>query len=234
MVLQRQTTRARTSGPACWQLSGALKYLGFDSEVIAACAQVMRDDDASPDRVGVPDQAPTLRDDGGTDGHAVLWTESFRLLIDPAIVLSRHMRAVAQGDPVLSFPVLLPVPDRATLFGPAVLCSSSRPSLNIAWGLLPHRTQALTPTPGSDLEVALAYGKLALAHATLQIIQGLDGVLRHGTLAYPLLPDRGPPRRPQPATPLPSKPPAAFLRLSRTWTPGARDATASPAAPGTT
>jgi hypothetical protein len=112
-------TPADRAVSASWQLSGTLRYLGFDSEVIAACALVMRDDDASPDHVGARDQVPTLREDGSTDGHAVVWAESLGLLIDPAIVLSRHMQAVAQGDPVLSFPVVLSVPDRETLYGPS-------------------------------------------------------------------------------------------------------------------
>jgi hypothetical protein len=147
----------------------------------------------------------------------VLWAESFGMLVDPTIVLSRHLQAVAQGDPVLSFPVVLPIPDRETLFGPVAIASSSRPSLSIMWGLLPQWTQALTPPPGSDLEAGIAYGQLALAHATLQIIQGLDRVR----------PDLGGLRtlHPQIAAfldgrsqlpPLPEEPPAAFRGLS--WT----------------
>ena len=72
---------------------------------------------------------------------------------------------------------MLPVPDdREALFGPAMIKSSSRPSLNLAWGLMPHWTQALTPVPGSDLDASLDAGKITLAHATLEIIRELDGV----------------------------------------------------------
>jgi hypothetical protein len=53
-------------------LNGALEHLGFASEVIAARARVTRDGDANPDHLGV-NQAPRLREDGSTDGHAVLW-----------------------------------------------------------------------------------------------------------------------------------------------------------------
>jgi hypothetical protein len=205
--------------PLCWQLNGALEYLGLASEVIAAGGLVTRDGDATPDHVGVA-QVPSLRADGSTDGHAVLWAESFGLLVDPTIVLSRHVQAVAQGDPVLSFPVVIRVPDRETLFGADALGSSSRPSLSIMWGLLPQWTQALTPPLGSDLEAGIAYGKLALAHAILQIIQGLARVRSDlGGLRslYPQITaflDDGGSQLPS----LPKKPPAAFRGLS--WTSG--------------
>jgi hypothetical protein len=202
--------------PVCWQLNGAMEHLGLASEVIAARALVTRDGNATLDQVGV-NQVPSLEADGSTDGHAVLWAESFGMLVDPTIVLSRHLQSVAQGNPVLSFPVVLRVPDRETLFGADALCSSSRPSLSIMWGLLPQWTQALTPPPGSDLQAGIAYGQLALAHATLQIIQGLDRVR----------PDLGGLRtlHPQIAAfldgrsqlpPLLEEPPAAFRGLS--WT----------------
>jgi hypothetical protein len=53
-----------------------------------------------------------------------------------------------------------------------MITSSSRPSLNLAWGLIPHWTQALTPVSGSGLDAA----KITLAHVTLEVIWELDGV----------------------------------------------------------
>jgi hypothetical protein len=78
---------------------------------------------------------------------------------------------------MVSFPIMLPVPeDREALLGPDMITSSSRPSLNLAWGLMPHWTQALTPVPGSGLGASLEAGKITLAHATLEIIRELDSV----------------------------------------------------------
>lgn len=119
-----------------------------------------------------------LDDDGTTDGHAVVWAASFRQLVDPAITGARHVRAAAEGRPAFTFPVVLPVASREVLLAPAVLTSSSRPALNIAWGLFPQWTPALTPAPGSNLDTALSYGKLALAHDTLDVIRELNGA-RH-------------------------------------------------------
>lgn len=202
--------------PVCWQLQGGLEYLGFDSEVIAASSLVMRDADNRPEQVGQNDRLPSLRDDGSTNGHAVIWAASFGQLVDPTIVRARYLQAVTQDHPGVSFPVMLPVADRDTLFGPAAICSSSRPTLTIAWALLPHWTQALIPSPGSDLDAAIAYGKLALAHTTLEVIRGLN-VVRPDTeqlrALYPplaaLLNGTSQLLR------LPSEPSAAFIRLLR-------------------
>lgn len=200
--------------PLCWQLQGGLEYLGFDSEVIAASCLVIHEGDSQPEYIGRSDRLPSLRDDGSTDGHAVVWAASFGQLVDPAIVRARYLQTVAQDYPGVSFPVMLPIADRDTLFGPAAICSSSRPTLTIAWGLLPHWTQALAPRPGSDLDTAIAYSKLALAHTTLGVIRGLNVVrldaeqLRaHYPQLAALLDGRS--QLPQ----LPGDPPAAFRRL---------------------
>lgn len=167
-------TPGARSVPACWQLHGALSHLGFDSEVMGAMALVVPGEDGVPEAVGRTQGMPTLNEDGRTDGHAVLWAKSFGLLVDPAIVLAPHVRAVAQGDPVLSFPVMLPVPDdREALLGPAMITSSSRPPLRLAWVLLPNWTQALNPAPGSGLDASVEAGKITLAHATLEILREL-------------------------------------------------------------
>lgn len=207
-------TPAACSVPVCWQLQGCLEYLGFDSEVIAASSLVMRDGDNRPERVGQIDHLPSLKDDGSTNGHVVVWADSFGQLVDPTIVRAQYLQAMAQGHPGLSFPVMLPVADRDTLFGATVICSSSRPTLNIAWGLLPHWTQALTPRPGSDLDTGIAYGKLAVAHITLEVVRGLN-IVRADTeqlrALYPALAAllNGSSQLPR----LPDEPPAAFMRL---------------------
>jgi hypothetical protein len=106
-------------------------------------------------------------------------------------VLAGHVRDAANGDPMMTFPVMLPVPDdRQALLEPDVLASSSRPTLNLAWGLMPHWTQALTPVPGSGLHASLEAVKITLARATLEIIRELHGVrtdLARMRASYPAL-----------------------------------------------
>jgi hypothetical protein len=188
---EQSGTPGTRSVPACWQLHGALSHLGFDGEVIAAMALVIPDGDSMPEHVGASQGKPTLADDGSTNGHAVLWARSFSRLVDPAIVLAGHVRSAAKGDPMMTFPVMLPVPDdRQALLEPAVIASSSRPALNLAWGLMPHWTQALTPVPGSRLHVTLEAAKITLARATLEIIRELHGVrtdLARMRVSYPAL-----------------------------------------------
>jgi hypothetical protein len=170
-------TPSARSVPLCWQLHGALSHLGFDGEVIAAVALVSREGDSMPEPIGRSRGTPRLADDGSTDCHAVFWARSFGRLVDPAIVLARHVRAVAWEDPVLSFPVMLPAPeDREALFRPDVIASSSRPSLTLTWGLMPQWTQAITPLAGSDLDASLQASKITLAHATLEILRALGKI----------------------------------------------------------
>jgi hypothetical protein len=170
-------TPGARSVPVCWQLHGALSHLGFDGEVVAAIAQVTHDGNSMPELIGRSQGTPSLAGNGSTDSHAVFWARSFGRLVDPAIVLARHVRTVAQDNPVLSFPVVLPAPeDREALFRPDMITSSSRPSLTLTWVLMPQWTQALTPPADSDLDANLQVGKITLAHATLEIIRALGKI----------------------------------------------------------
>ena len=200
--------------PVCYQLQGGLEHLGFDSEVIAASAMVLRDGDDEAEDVGEYRHAPSLRDDGSTDGHVVLWAASFRQLVDPTIVQARHLQVVAEGNPGFSFPVVLPVANRESLLGSSAICSPSRAPLNIAWVLQPQWTRALTPVQGSDLDIGLSYGKLALAHNTLEVIRVLGEIrsdLQRLRTLYPPIATLLDGRSQLPG--LPDEPPAAFLRL---------------------
>lgn len=162
--------------PTCWQLHGALAHLGFDGEVMAATALVLREGNGTPEQVGMPRGTPSLSGDGTTDGHAVYWADSFRQLVDPSIVLARQVQDAAAADPLPGFPVMLPFPDRDALLEPSVIGSGSRPGLRLVWGLFPHQTPALTPPPASELAARIEDGALALARATLEIIRELDGL----------------------------------------------------------
>jgi hypothetical protein len=142
--------------------------------------------------------------------------ESSCRLVDPTILQLQHLHIVAKTN--LSFvPVVVPLPSLDFLSNPvagvAVRCH--RPPLVISWGPQPRWTLALTPVPGSDLDVGLVYGKLALAHATLELIQGLRNLrsdMGQMDTDYPMTADLlygghlpG----------LPDEPPSAFLRVCR-------------------
>jgi hypothetical protein len=119
--------------PACWKLHGALGHLGLDGEVVAAVARVIPDGNGVPEDIGSFQGKPSLKSDGRTNGHVVYWSESVGILVDPAIVLARRVRDMAQGDPVLGFPVLLPAPQGLQyLIRADGIGSSSRPSLTFA------------------------------------------------------------------------------------------------------
>lgn len=205
------------SVPACHLLQGALKYLGLGGEVIAASAHVEHDPDGAVEHVGKCRETPIVQDNGDTDGHAVLWVESSCRLVDPTILQMQHLHPVAMDN--MSFaPVVVSLPSVDFLSDPvtgmAVRCH--RPPLVISWVPQPRWTHAVTPVPGSDLDAGLVYGKLALAHATLELIQGLRNLrsdigqmdtdyaimanLLDGGCHLPGLPD---------------EPPSAFLRACR-------------------
>lgn len=207
------------SVPACHLLQGVLEYLGLRGEVIAASAHLQRHPDGAIQHVGECRSVPTVNDVGITDGHAILWVETLRRLVDPTIMQVQHLQALAEENASFSVPVIVPLPSADLLSGsaagPPVGCL--RPPLMISWVSQPRWASAITLVPGSDLDVGLAYGKLALAHATLELIRMLPELrsdtgqmdARHPELAN--LRDGG-----SQLPGLPAEPPGAFLSICRT------------------
>jgi hypothetical protein len=158
-----------------------------------------------------------LEDDGSTDGHAVLWLESFRRMVDPTIAQSRKMQTVAPIDAGLGLPVVLPLPSREVLLNPESSgITTIRIPLYIGWILQPQWTKLLTPVQGSDLHAGIAYGQLSLAYAIIDVVRGLEHVRsdlqRLRDLYKPmaaLLDDHAQLPR------LPTDAPASFLHLRR-------------------
>lgn len=207
----------KTCIPVCYQLLGSLKYLGFDGQVIAASAMVMLNGSKDIEDVGEYKRTPRLEDDGSTDGHAVLWLESFGRMVDPTIVQSRTIQTAAQLNANLGLPVVLPVPSLEVLLGPeSPGLTTIRVSHRIAWILQPHWTESLTPVQGSDLHAGIAYGQLSLAYSILDVVRGLEGdrsdLQRLRDLYKPMaaLLD-GHVHLP----PLPEEPPTSFLHFRR-------------------
>jgi len=206
------------SVPACHLLQGALKYLGLQGQVIAASAHVLHDASGVADDIGECQQAPIVRDDGDCDGHAVLWVESSRRLVDPTVLQLQHLHAAAEDNTSFGVPVMVPLPSLDSLLDPvpgtAVMCL--RPPLVISWVAQPRWAQAVTPVPGSDLDTGLSYGKLALAHVIFELIQGLRNFrsdMAQVNALYPILADLLDGRSHLPG--LLAEPPAAFLRICR-------------------
>ena len=203
---------------ACHLLQGALQYLGLQGQVIAASAHVVHDVSGAADNIGECLRAPIVRDDGDSDGHAVLWVESSRRLIDPTVLQLQRLHAAAEDNTSFGVPVMLPLPSLDSLLDPApgmaVMCL--RPPLVISWVAQPRWAQAVTPAPGSDLDTGLGYGKLALAHSILELIQGLRNFcsdLARVNALHPVLADLLDRRRHLPG--LFAEPPGAFLRICR-------------------
>ena len=203
---------------ACHLLQGALKYLGLRGQVIAASAHVLHDGSGAVDDIGECQRAPIVRDDGDSDGHAVLWVESPGRLVDPTVLQLQHLHAAAEDNTSFGVPVMVPLPSLDSLLDPvpgmAVMCL--RPPLVISWVAQPRWAQAVTPVPGSDLDTGLSYGKLALAHAIFELIQGLRNFrsdMAQVNALYPMLADLLDGRRHLPG--LLAEPPGAFLRICR-------------------
>jgi len=202
--------------PVCYQLAGALGYLGFDAEVMAACATVFHRDrqDTKFADVGVWDRPPKVRLDGTTDGHVVLWAGSFRRLVDPTIVQAPELLAAARDDLAFTLPVVLSVASREQLASQS-LATVKGPFL-ITWMLFPEHTGALKPMLGGDIGAALPYGSLVLAHTVLDVLRALGRVrpdLRRLRNLYPQLGALLTGRSQLPG--LPDDAPAAFMRIRR-------------------
>jgi hypothetical protein len=150
--------------------------------------------------------------------HVVLWVESLHRLVDPTILQLQHLYAATSDDVSFGLPVVVPLPSLDLLYDPAtgMVGGCRRPPLVISWMPQPQWAQTLTPVPGSDLDAGLAYGKLALAHAIVELIRGLRKLrvnMHNLDTDYPVMANllEGSSHLPG----LPDEPPEAFLLLCR-------------------
>jgi hypothetical protein len=198
----------------CHQIQGCLSHLGFESEVIAATAKVTPVE-GETEYIGEHPRTPRLRDDGSSDGHAVIWAESFSRLIDPTITETRLLREAAERSGV-SMLAVAPLESRSQLLHAPGFLIQSQTGVVVELHLVPQWTQELTPVPGSELDIGLSYGQLTLAHTVIELMRGAAGIrtdLPRIRSLYPLLADLlvGAALLPE----LPEEPPTAFLRLCR-------------------
>lgn len=119
--------------------------LGFDAELMAACATVYRREDTSTVHadIGRWDRPPTVRPDGSTDGHAVVWAGAFGRLVDATVAQDPTLAAAGAADETMTRPVIIPVGDRDELL--AGTHAAPRGPYLISWMLFPDWTSAFDP-----------------------------------------------------------------------------------------
>ncbi|MFC6019304.1 hypothetical protein ACFP2T_24245 [Plantactinospora solaniradicis] len=161
--------------PTSYQISGALRHLGFEAEPVAACATLYRVTDTFSEvsEVGVWKRPPVVHPDGTTTGHMVVWTSSFARLVDATLVQDPVLLAAAQSDPVYSMPVFVDASADREEFLRSKPVVQLDDGLHASWVLLPEWTTFMDPilegTTGAIVEV----GALVLATDALRLIGAL-------------------------------------------------------------
>lgn len=154
------------------QVVRALRWLGFEAELIACCARVFCDPyPARLTDVGVRNRPPAVRADGTTDGHTIVWISSANRFFDLAVFRDRNLlRAEGGEDPTFNVPAMLPMPGgRAQLLNPLLVPATDRGRWRIAWYLYPHWTSRYDELIARHAD-AVNSGGLALAQVTLDLL----------------------------------------------------------------
>ncbi|ROO52700.1 hypothetical protein EDC02_7640 [Micromonospora sp. Llam0] len=195
---------------ACHQISGALHHLGFPAEPIAACATLYRTAGTFREEsdLGVWQRPPTIRPDGTTTGHMIVWAPSFAQVIDPTLVQHQILLSRAATNPVYSIPVCAPAPAEADALLRARLVARIDEDLYVSWLLQPDWTDLVNAVLDEPLTIAAELGGLSLATDALDVLyrlvaeRDLDPVttlsprlnaLLAGTAHLPPMPDEVPP-----------------------------------------
>jgi hypothetical protein len=111
--------------------------------------------------IGVNGEA-TVYPDGTTNGHTVVWAESFGRLVDATVAQHPELnRAVHRGSLNQSAPLVLPVGAREVLLQGAI--GAIRPPYQLAYLALPQYTCVFDGWIAKYRE-PLDYGALSLAH----------------------------------------------------------------------
>ncbi|ROO62641.1 hypothetical protein EDC02_4624 [Micromonospora sp. Llam0] len=166
--------------PVCYQIVGALRHLGFAAEMMAAYVEV-----ASAGQpyggIGVNGKA-TVYPDGTTNGHMVVWADSFNRLVDATVAQHPELnRAVHQGSLNQSAPLVLPVGERDVLMQGAI--GAIRAPYQLAYLALPHYTSVFDGWIAQYRE-PLDYGALSMAHRGLYALQATGKMRNVRQLAH--------------------------------------------------
>ncbi len=161
---------------AAAQFMCGLEYLGFQAEIIAACTSVFhpkRDGNRKTD-IGVWKHPPVVRSDGTTDGHAVIWTDSFKRCIDIGICRDPTLQRESKNDPSLEAPAILPCPEgRDKLIHGSFSVGAHRSPYMLTWMFFPEWTSnydLLLETRAATIQ----HGGLAMAHVAIDLLSALS------------------------------------------------------------
>lgn len=166
--------------PVCYQIVGALRHFGFPAETMAAYVDVTRDGQQYGG-IGVNGKA-TVYPDGTTNGHTVVWADSFGRLVDATVAQHPELnRAVHQGSLNQSAPLVLPVGDRDMLLQGAI--AAIRPPYQLAYLALPQHTSVFDGWLAQYRE-PLDYGALSMAHRGLLALQAAGKMRNTRELAH--------------------------------------------------
>ncbi|GAB3816668.1 hypothetical protein [Micromonospora zhanjiangensis] len=161
-----------TCVPTSYQISGALRLLGFEAEPVAACAKLYRVTDTFTEvsEVGVWKRPPVVHADGTTNGHMVVWTPSFAQLVDATLVQDPLLLTAAHVDPVYSTPVFVDVPAGWEAFIAERPVAWLDDRLYASWVLQPEWTRLMDPVLEGETGPVVPLGALRLATDALRLV----------------------------------------------------------------
>jgi hypothetical protein len=115
------------------------------------------------------------------DGHVVVWTSSFRRLIDLTVGQDPQLQRAARRNPTLAAPVVGELDDLVA-FGEGPTPIVPRPPFAFAYMLLPQFTPFVAPLwESADVAEQLDLGALAIAHDTLELVRETESRRRRVT-----------------------------------------------------
>jgi hypothetical protein len=172
------------------QLVRGLNYLGFDAELIPAYTMLRRANGQIIE-IGVYGPSPNVSDDGGSDGHAVVWAESFNRCIDLGVCNNPALQRAFVDNEALTIPVVLPVPDgRDALINSSASIVTERRPFMMTWIFLPQWITLYEPLLRYHAP-AIEHGGLAMAHVSVDLLSAVSVYQDIAQLAelYPRLGD---------------------------------------------
>lgn len=153
------------------QFAFALEHLGFKAELIPACTTLVHKNGTDKIDIGVWERPPVMRNDGITDGHLVVWADSFKRLIDLGICNQPTVLELSSDEEPLTNPIVLPIAGgRKQLFD--TQSTTLRPPFGIFWTFFPHWMPRFDPFFHRHA-AAVEEGGLALANVTVGLLSAL-------------------------------------------------------------
>jgi hypothetical protein len=180
---------AGTCVTTCLTLIRALEHLGFSAEPLAACASVFSRDthNTKITDVGVWEHPPVVRPDGTTNGHMIVWSPSFRRMIDPTIAQAPVLLEAARTSLVQSYPSVLQVDHEALL---STTVTAPRGPYTVTWTVFPQWTPILTGMLAPAHHEAIEHAAVRLAGLVVEQLP-MIGQIRDQRALHSLHPHLG-------------------------------------------